>query len=118
MLSGDAMLLIMARMTVIFSAEQAAAALWAYGEDGLIDRALAIADADLPRLWEIAGDYWEADNGLPLRTRLVLDKVTAFAAITFLEGRVRPLTQERRRPRTSMPQRLRDARAVDPGIRP
>jgi len=56
-----------------------------------------------------AGDHWCEDHGLPLDGRLVLDKVTAFATIAFLEGRPRPLRRERRRPRTKMPEQLRDA---------
>jgi len=38
---------------IIFSAQQAAAALWTYGEDDLIDRALHVADEDLPTLWDL-----------------------------------------------------------------
>jgi len=105
----------MAQTNVIFSAEQAAAALWTYGEDDLVERALALADGQMPILWSIAGSHWTTDHGLPLNSKLVLDKVTAFAAIEFIEGRVRPLAQERRRPKAKMPERLRNARPVPPG---
>jgi len=108
----------MSNMRVIFSAEQAAAALWTYGEDALVERALAIRIQDLPTLWQTAGDFWRPDHELPLSTRLVLDKVTAFAAIKYLEGRVRPLAQERRRARSKMPERLRDAPPVPPDVMP
>ena len=103
---------------VIFSAEQASAALWTYGEDELADRALLILERDLPSLWAWAGDHWREDHELPLKARLVLDKITAFAAMDFLEGRVRPLKHERRRPRKAMPERLRNARPVAPGFPP
>jgi hypothetical protein len=99
---------------VIFSAEQAAAHLWRYGEDELAERALLIPDLDLPSLWDWAGEHWNVDHGLPLRTRLILGKVTAFAAMHFLEGRTRPLARERRRPEKTMPERFRNAPAVPP----
>ena len=95
-------------MLVVFSAEQAAA-LWTYGEDALVERALALEETELRRAWSIAGACWRSDHGLPLAGRLVLDKVTAFACIEVLEGRVRPLTRERRRPLKEMPERLRKA---------
>ena len=97
---------------VVFSATQAAAALWTYGEDALVDQALALTEADLRRLWRIAGSHWKADHGLPLTARLVLDKVTAFACIEHLEGQLRPLAQERRRPRSKMPELLQNAQPV------
>lgn len=103
-----------AQTNVIFSSEQAAAALWAYGEDELSARALLISEQDLPKLWAIAGRRWTADHGLPLKSRLVLDKVTAFAVMEFVEGSVRPLARERRRSISDMPQRLRNARPVSP----
>jgi len=33
-------------MRIVFSAEQAAAALWTYGEDSLVDKALALIEND------------------------------------------------------------------------
>lgn len=105
----------MGSLRVVFSAEQAAAALWTYGEDALAEEALDLTMVDLQRVWRLAGGYWREDHGLPLKSRLVLDKVTAFACIEFLEGRVRPLASERRRAKRMMPERLRDARPVPPG---
>ncbi len=104
----------MASTSVVFSAEQAAAALWTYGEDGLVDRVRQVTDDDLRQLWAIAGSYWREDHGLPLASRLVLDKVIAFACINFVEGRLRPLAQERRRPTKAMPADLRNAQPVSP----
>jgi hypothetical protein len=97
---------------IIFSAEQAAAALWTYGEDSLVEKALALTENDLRSVWTIAGSHWRKDHGLPLKTRLILDKVTAFACIEYLEGHIRPLAQERRRPRKAMPEHLREGRSV------
>jgi hypothetical protein len=78
---------------VMFSAEQAAAALWTYGEDDLIDSALALTERGLRELWVIAGSHWRDDHNLPLQSRLVLDKVIAFACIEYLEGTVRSLAR-------------------------
>lgn len=105
-------------MRITFSATQAAAALWSYGEDALSERVLTISDNELRTLWAIAGDRWRPDHNLPLNTRLVLDKVTAFAAIIYFEGKPRPLTQERRRPANQMPEALRFAEPVPPGTMP
>ena len=99
----------------MFSAEQAAAALWTYGEDDLVARALDMSIEDLRIVWQLAGDHWREDHGLPLRSKLVLDKVTAFACIQFLDGGLRPLATERRRMRKLMPDTLRNARPVAPG---
>jgi hypothetical protein len=96
----------------VFSAEQAAAALWSYGEDDLVPRALALSIDDLRVAWGLAGGHWRHDHDLPLTSRLVLDKVTAFACIELLEGALRPLSTERRRPRSRMPEHLRDAPSV------
>jgi hypothetical protein len=98
---------------IVFSADQAGAALWTYGEDALVARARAMTDADLERCWAIAGGHWRTDHQLPLKSRLILDKVTAFACIEYLEGALRPLTRERRRPRKDMPADLSNARPFE-----
>jgi len=77
--------------------------------------ALALSAVDVQQVWAIAGGYWRENHGLPLKSRLVLDKVTAFACIEFLEGRARPLATERRRPKRLMPERFRNARPVPTG---
>ena len=97
---------------VIFSAEQAGAALWTYGEDALIERAMAMTIDELAGLWQWAGENWRVDHDLPLQSRLTLDKIAAFAAIVHLEGSVRPLARERRRPVRGMPESLRNAPSV------
>lgn len=103
-------------MTVVFSAEQAAASLWDYGEDELVDRALALTAAELREIWSIAGSYWNSGYPLPVTShRVVLGHVTALAVITYLEGDLRPLARDRRRPATSRPENLRDPQPVPPG---
>lgn len=102
-------------ISIVFSADQAAAALWTYAEDELVERALALPIEELQHLWALAGSHWREDHTLPLTSRLVPDKVTAFACIEYLEGAVRPLRQERRRPAKAMPERLRNARPMPPG---
>lgn len=104
-------------MHVVFSAEQAAASLWDYGEDQLVDRALSLSDAELRELWSIAGQYWDPGYPLPVVTqRVVLGHVTALATITFLEGDLRPLARERRRRQSDKPESLRDPKPVPPGV--
>lgn len=104
-------------MTVVFSAEQAAASLWDYGEDELVDRALSLTDAELRKIWSIAGKYWDPGYSLPVTSqRVVLGHVSALAVITYLEGGLRPLVRERRRPAKSRPEHLCDPQPVPPGI--
>ena len=71
----------MGSTTIVFSAEQAAAALWTYGEDELVDKALSLTETELRKLWALAGSHWRVDHRLPLRSRLVLDKVMGFVCI-------------------------------------
>lgn len=99
----------MGQTIIVFSPGQMAAALWRYGEDSLASRALDVKESELPSLWEWAGDHWYEDSGLPLRTRLVSDKVIAFAGMHYFERRLRPLSQERRRPEKQMPEAIREA---------
>lgn len=102
-------------MRVIFSAEQAASSLWDYGEDELVDQALAFSESDLRELWAIAGVYWDPEYLLPvIGQKVTLNHVSALAAVTFLEGELRPLAQERRRPQKLKPERLRNPQPVPP----
>jgi hypothetical protein len=101
-------------VSITFSADQAAAALWRYGEDELVDRASKLTDVELRKIWTLAGSHWRQDHGLPIKSRLVPDKVIALGRIEYLEGGLRPLHQERRRPAASMPVRLQNAQPVRP----
>jgi len=96
--------------TVVFSSEQAAVALWSFGEDSLVDRAFALTEAEVRRLWVVAGGHWRVDHSLPLKSQLSPDKVIAFTCIEYFEGQLRPLNRERRRPEKDQPEHLRNAK--------
>jgi hypothetical protein len=102
-------------MYVVFSSEQAAASLWDYGEDALVEPALALDDDRLQQAWTLAGRYWDPTFALPgMKHRLTLGHVAAFAVITLLEGDLRPLARERRRAQRSKPEHLRNPKPVPP----
>jgi hypothetical protein len=40
----------------------------------------------LSKVWALAGSQWRQDHGLPIKSRLVLDKFIALGYIEYLEG--------------------------------
>lgn len=89
---------------VHFSKSAVAASLWDYGEDELADCALTMSDADLRSVQAIAANYEDPAYPLPIGgQRITHNHVTAFAAITYFEKDIRPLTQTRRRPERARP---------------
>lgn len=101
------------KFRIIFSASQGAAHLWTYGEDGLVERATEIADDEMPSLWISAGWYFtDGKIELPLSSSLWADKAVTFALIRHFEGALRPLAQERRRPKSKMPPILANAQPI------
>lgn len=93
---------------VHFSESQVAASLWDYGEDTLAERALVMSPSELVDIRAIAASYEDPNYPLPLTgQRITHNHVTAFAAITYFEGRVRPLARTRRRPEKDRPRHLR-----------
>ena len=97
-----------ANFHVHFSRSQVAASLWDYGEDDLADRALAMTNDDLRSVQAIAAHYEDPTYPLPMSgQRITHNHVTAFAAITFLEGKIRPLARTRRRAQKDRPDRFR-----------
>ncbi|WP_248581759.1 hypothetical protein [Nocardioides sp. InS609-2] len=93
---------------VRFSESQVAASLWDYGEDRVAERALVMSPGELADIQAIAASYEEPDYPLPLTgQRITHNHVCAFAAISYFEGRVRPLTRTRRRPEKDRPLHLR-----------
>jgi hypothetical protein len=63
-----------------------------------------MSDADLAGVQAIAAWYEDPDYPLPMSgQRITHNHVTAFAAVTFFEGRVRPLQRTRRRPEKDRP---------------
>lgn len=90
-----------------FSRSAVAASLWDYGEDDLAETALAMADADLRHVQAIAANYEDPSYALPMTgQRVTRNHVHAFAAITYFEGEVRPLSRTRRRPQKTRPDRF------------
>jgi hypothetical protein len=92
---------------VHFSASAVAASLWDYAEDDLAERALAMNDADLRGVQAIAAHYEDVTYPVPMAgQRITHAHVMAFAAITYFEREIRPLTRTRRRPRKNRPERF------------
>lgn len=87
-----------------FSASQTAASLWDYGEDALARRALGMSDADLLAVQKIGATYEDPTYPLPIEgQRITHNHVIALAAVSYLEGRLRPLARNRRRPAKNRP---------------
>lgn len=100
----------MGEFWVVFSAGSGAGDLWAFGEDELAQQALSISDGEMPNLWHTAALYYDATYPLPVTgRRITLGHVIAFACMTHLEGRLRPLARQRRRPAKAMPKHLHEA---------
>ena len=94
-----------------FSIGVAAADLWLFGEDDLAHAALKLSDEQLFHAWLHAARYYDADYPLPVTGRRVtLGHVVAFAVMAVLEGRLRPLARQRRRPAHAMPAEIAHAK--------
>jgi hypothetical protein len=92
---------------VHFSRTTAAAGLWDYGEDQLVDRALGMTDDELAAVRRIAAVYEDPGYPLPVRgQRITHNHVNALAVIAYLEGSLRPLARTRRRPQKERPAHL------------
>lgn len=90
--------------TVQVSKHLVASALWDYGEDDLAERAVEMTDGELTDIQNISAWYEDPDYPLPMTgQRITHNHVSAFAAITLFEGRVRPLARTRRRPQRDRP---------------
>ncbi|MBK5334185.1 MAG: hypothetical protein JJD93_19570 [Ilumatobacteraceae bacterium] len=101
------------RLRVTFSAGSAASDLWAFGEDDLAEAALDLSDQQLLAAWRWAAMYYRPEYPLPVvGRRITLGHVVAFAAMTVLEGRVRTLARQRRRPDKTIPEHIRSAAAA------
>lgn len=97
----------MGEYLVVFSAGQAAQELWAFGEDELAERALLVPEAELPGLWITAAKYDDESYPLPVAgRRITMGHVAAFAAMHHLEGELRPLSRQRRRPAKNVPDHI------------
>ncbi|MDW3176503.1 MAG: hypothetical protein R8J94_03840 [Acidimicrobiia bacterium] len=97
---------------VIFSSGSAAADLWAFGEDDLAERMLAFCDERMLDLWRTAARFYDEEHPLPVTGRKIsLGHVVAFSCMLHVEGQLRPLSRQRRRPRSSLPSRFEEAKA-------
>jgi len=92
------------QFTVHTSKLQIAAALWDYGEDAMSERALSMTDDEQHKINTIKAWFEDPSYPLPITgQRITHHHVSAFAAITLYEGRVRELAQTRRRPQKDRP---------------
>lgn len=92
-----------------------ARALWDYGEDDLVERALAMTEDEHRHIEAIEAWYESPEYPLPMSgQRITHNHVSAFAAITLFEGRVRPLARTRRRAEKDRP----DVFRADPTSHP
>lgn len=97
----------MGQVRTTFSRTTTALCLWQFGEDELANAALALTDADLRRVQEIALRYDSPAVALPVRgQRISSGHCIALAAVTHFEGSLRPLARDRRRPQRETPAHL------------
>jgi hypothetical protein len=92
---------------VSFSRNTLAMCLWDFGEDALVERAFGMSDDDLAAVQRIAAVYEDGEYPLPREGRIAHMHVSAFAAIAYFEGSLRPLARDRRRPEKDRPAHLR-----------
>lgn len=103
---------------VITSKGNVAAALWDYGEDALAAQAIAMTDEDLDAIERIEAWYEDPTYPLPLvGQKITHNHVSAFAAVTYFEGKVRPLARSRRRRQRDRPPEYQ-SQAPEPGRGP
>lgn len=95
------------RFSVAASWSQIACSLWEFGEDELADQVLVMTEEDLGAVLRISAVYEDPGYPLPVETvKISHGHVRALAAIAYLEGSLRPLSRERRRPKKDRPGRF------------
>ena len=98
---------------MVFSVGTVAADLWRFGEDELAEAVLQFSDDELVASWRTAAQYYDSAFPLPVEGRRVtLGHVTCFACMKQVEGALKPLARQRRRPKETLPGHLRAARAM------
>ena len=101
------------KFLVVFSVGTVAADLWRFGEDELAEAVLQFSDEELVASWRTAAQYYDSAFPLPVEGRRVtLGHVTCFACMKQVEGALKPLARQRRRPKETLPGHLRAARAM------
>ena len=93
-------------LRVEFSRTLLASSLWDFGENDLVEGALTMSDDDLAAVQRIAAVYEDPSYPLPRDGQIAHTHVNCFAAISFFEGRLRPLARTRRRPAKDRPAHL------------
>jgi len=81
-------------MSVVIDRWTLAEELWSFGEDGLYRVPLEMTDEDFVRLWQMAGETYLDGSARSGR------EAAALALVRLVEGRPRPLTRTRRRPKS------------------
>ncbi len=71
--------------------------LWLFGEDAVCTAAVEIADPELIRVWEQAGEVLLGGKARSAR------EAAALAAVIVVEGQEGPLARKRPRPRRGLP---------------
>jgi hypothetical protein len=106
----------MGDVRVTFSAAAAATDLWAFGEDALADVVLTFSELDLLAAWRQAAIFYDPSVPLPVEGRTItLGHAVAFACMHQIEGAIRPLARQRRRPAGAVPERFRNGPGdIDP----
>jgi hypothetical protein len=105
----------MGGLSVTFSAAVAATHLWAFGEDGLAEVVLSFSEQDLLAAWRQAAIYYDPSVPLPVEgRRITLGHVVAFACMHVIEGSIRPLARQRRRPAKAVPEHIKNGPAHPP----
>lgn len=94
------------RFSIDFDSLGLARELWTFGEEELIDSALAASDDDLHAIRNIASVYYWTRQLPPVGQKIQLGHTIAFAGVAYFEGNLRPLAHPRRRPLKNMPSRL------------
>jgi len=97
----------MDQFRVTFSAAGAASDLWAFGEDELAETVLGFSDEELLAAWRQAAVFYRPSVELPVEgRRITLGHVAAFACMHQIEGSLRPLARQRRRPAKDVPEHI------------
>jgi hypothetical protein len=99
----------MGELRVTFAAAGAATDLWEFGEDALAEAVLCFSEMELLSAWRQAAAYYDPSVALPVEgRRITLGHVVAFACMHQIEGSIRPLARQRRRPASAVPEHIKN----------
>ena len=80
-----------------------------FGEDELAQRMIDLDDDEMLKVWRTAATYLDPSFQLPNTGKATNSHVMVFACMKHLEGSLRPLARQRRRPGKSLPADLAEA---------